>query len=191
LGKILGYDRTLKIIIGLESADDIIRNRFLNKNINRIIFSNAFKALKSASRKLKDCRLGAEVNLLIGCPGTSFDTAAKDAALTAQYIFSLSKSMGLAVTLNFNPYYRNRRSIEMHANHPSCSIEQLIDAVLAVQNEKSKFGINADLFIGLHSEEHDQGEKLQSHDIVLQYIEKFNISQDSKYLIDLKTLMYG
>ena len=68
-GRGVGFGRTLRIILGLETADDHAREEILGKRMSRAAIGRAVAAIGSAAADLREQRIGLTFNILVGGPG--------------------------------------------------------------------------------------------------------------------------
>jgi hypothetical protein len=177
----LRADQCARIIIGLETANDRIRNQVLEKQMTRASLDRAFESLAQVADRVGRRRIGVDVNILVGGPGTTASSAVEDAAETAR--FSLEKSR-VPVDFNVHPYYRSRRGAERFPAHPRCSFAILLGAAQAIANICLTLKSRSCIFVGCHDEGHDS-QKQRKHRELSRYgsmIDRFNESQDTKYL---------
>lgn len=152
----LGAPRQVRVVLGLESADDVIRNRLLEKRMKRSRVEWAVGNLGEAARIGERLRatVGLGINIVVGAPGTA-GRVATDARDTARYSLDLARRNGLPLGLNLHPYYPSRRGIARFPDHPRPTPGEVLDAVAAVRAEVEASGWPADVFVGLHDEGHD------------------------------------
>ena len=168
-------DQCLRIIIGIESANDEIRNTLLQKEMSIGAIQRAFGEIARAGSEIGSHRVGIDVNLLVGGPGTTTQTVATDAANTARFSLGMSD---LQVDFNVHPYYPSSRGLLQFPTQARCRVSEVIDAVHAIRE------VIADrqsrIFIGIHDEGHDTdstGRFTEFH-AALAMISLFNATQD-------------
>ena len=105
----LGPCRCVRPILGLETANDRFRNELLDKRMPRRAVLRAFQAVGEVSRSLGMERVGLDVNIVLGVPGTTLGTAVEDAVETARFALETGVACGVAVDLNLHPYYPKRQ----------------------------------------------------------------------------------
>jgi hypothetical protein len=155
----LGGERELRVIIGIESADDAVRNQMLRKNMSRAGIERAVRNIATvrqtalASHDNAIALPGVAMNVIIGCPGTSAATSVADAVQTAVYSVTLAETYSIPVDLNLHPYYPNKRGTGRFASHFRPSVESTLEAVSSIAQS---VGDRAVIFIGLEDEGHDQ-----------------------------------
>ena len=119
----LGEGFTVRPILGIESADDRIRNEMLQKAMPRAVIMRVFRDLSTVAAEEGADRIGLDVNILIAGPGTTSETAVDDAARTAEFALGAGARSGVAVDLNLHPYYVGSRGSSQFPEHRRCSIE--------------------------------------------------------------------
>lgn len=181
----LRSDQRVRVILGIESADERIRNELLQKRMPTPRIQHAFAEIASADQMVGFDRFGADVNVLVGGPGTTEATAARDAANTVS--FSLANCC-LPVDFNLHPYYRSDRGLERFPSQPRCSLRVLIEALSAVMDVIARREQSPRIFIGLNDEGHDS-EAHDDNDIrsAAEAIHAFNVKQDLGALQSLVT----
>ena len=71
----------------------------------RTAIDRAFKGVGQLATEYGPTRIGLDVNIVIGGPGTTRETAVDDAVLTAHFALTAGVAHGLNVDLNLHPYY--------------------------------------------------------------------------------------
>jgi hypothetical protein len=170
LAGILGPGRSLRIILGIESADEQIRNVFLNKKMPKRMIDKAMARFyhvwseTSANSRHKMATPGLSVNVVIGSPGTTAETVIADGLETARYAMQLAEQYDLPLDINLHPFYPSQRSVNHFPNHKRVSthlVEQVIQAIKAIlTSDKVK------LFVGLQDEHHDQEPEKRADDLL-------------------------
>ena len=155
----LGAGKKLGVILGIESADDRIRNGFLNKKMSARAIAQAalrFHRVWSDVNMQQRAAMADPVlliNLVIGAPGTTKNTMLSDAMGTAQYAMDIAREYHLPLEINVHPYYPSKHSLQYFPNHPRASAE----SVIAVMTELNKYqSDDVHFFVGLQDEGHDQ-----------------------------------
>ena len=173
-------DQRVRIIVGIESADEHIRNELLQKRMPIDRIQRAFAEIATAAEQIGLDRFGVDINILVGGPGTTDATAACDAGDTAS--FAMTNCL-VPVDFNLHPYYRSARGSERFPSHKRCSLKLLIEALVAVnavllsQNRRSR------IFIGLNDEGHDsEGQLSGDLESAVVAIRAFNATQDMTVL---------
>jgi len=154
----LGAGREVRVIIGIESADDTIRNKLLRKRMPRTAIERAVRAISAVRRGVvshenKAAPPGLATNVIVGGPGTTLESIVRDAVDTSMYCLKLAQAYGLPLDLNLHPYYPSKRSTARFPDHLRPSLQALVDAVCSIAQS---LGNNALIFVGLEDEGHDQ-----------------------------------
>ena len=111
---------TVRPILGIESADDRIRNEILRKAMPRTAIMRVFRDVSTVAAEYGADRIGLDVNIVIAGPGTTSETAVDDAARTAEFALSAGAKSGVAVDLNLHPYYVGSRGSSQFPDHRRC-----------------------------------------------------------------------
>jgi hypothetical protein len=154
----LGAGREVRVIVGIESADDTIRNKLLRKQMPRRAIERAVRAISTvrrvvASKGSKAALPGLTTNVIVGGPGTTTRSIVRDAVETSMYSLRLAQAYDLPLDLNLHPYYPSKRSSARFPDHTRPSLQALVEAVCAVAQS---VGNGAPVFVGLEDEGHDQ-----------------------------------
>lgn len=154
----LGSGREVRVIIGIESADDKIRNQLLRKQMPRRAIERAVRAISAVRRAVTCDRSnaalpGLSANVIVGGPGTAPETIVRDAVETALYALDLAERYDIPPDLNLHPYYPSKRSLIRFPDHPRPSLAALAEAVCSVAK---RVGNGVPIFVGLEDEGHDQ-----------------------------------
>jgi hypothetical protein len=154
----LGAGREVRVILGIESADDRIRNKLLRKQMPRLAIERAVRAISTVrevivSKGNKAALPGLTTNVIVGGPGTTLRSIVRDAVQTSMYSLILAQAYGLPLDLNLHPYYASKRSTARFPDHSRPSLQALVDAICSVAQS---VGNNASVFVGLEDEGHDQ-----------------------------------
>lgn len=154
----LGGGREVRVIIGIESADDTIRNKLLRKQMPRTAIERAVRTIATVHRAVvlggnKAALPGLAANVIVGGPGTTPNSIVRDAVETSTYSLNLAQAYDLPLDLNLHPYYPSKRSTARFPDHPRPSVPSLVDAVCSVAQ---RVGNNTPVFVGLEDEGHDQ-----------------------------------
>lgn len=172
----LREDQCTRIIIGIESANDTIRNQVLKKGMSRQGIQRAFDHLAAAAERIGPGRVGVDVNIVVGGPGTTSQTAGSDALETT--CFTLARCE-IPVDFNIHPYYPSARGLLRFPNHPRCSMPLLLEAVQAIAEECRTSGRGSRVFVGLNDEGHDTDPQSRQDDLIGigAIIDQFNATQ--------------
>lgn len=177
----LRADQCARPILGLESADDTIRDGLLDKRMPRAAVLRAFSRLGS----LADRGVGLDCNLLLAGPGTTPQTALDDALATAAFVFEHGRRHHLSVDLNVHPYYPSRRGLQRFPTHPACPPALAARAVRALDALRAERSPSSGIFVGWHDEGHDQDPDRRRRDLDITVRDAFaayNRTQDAAAL---------
>ncbi len=180
----LGPGRMARVILGLETSDDHLREDLLAKRMPRAAVKRAVEAIGSVAADVGTGRLGLTVNILVGGPGTTLSTAVDDALTTADFALETGRIASVPVDLNLHPYYRSTRGRSHFPAHPHCSSRTLALAASAIAEKVALHVPPTVLFIGMEDEGNDSD--LVPPDwraeAVRGALAKFNQSQDASEL---------
>jgi len=154
----LGAGREVRVIVGIESADDTIRNKLLRKQMPRVAIERAVRAISTVRRVVvsngnQAALPGLATNVIVGGPGTTLGSIVRDAVETSMYSLMMAQAYDLPLDLNLHPYYPSKRSTARFPDHSRPSLQALVEAVCSVAQS---VGNNAPVFVGLEDEGHDQ-----------------------------------
>ena len=153
---ILGDGLILRPILGIESADDRIRNEFLQKAMPRAAIARVFRDMGTLAAEFGRTRIGVDVNIVIAPPGTTGETAVADAVMTAQYALTSGAEHGLTVDLNLHPYYVGSRGSAHFPGQPRCPLATTACAASKIVELVRSLAADSSIFIGWHDEGHDR-----------------------------------
>ncbi len=165
-------DKILDFGIGLESANDYVRNTVINKNLSKEDFEKTVKALKEA-----ECTL--LVYLLIKPPGLTENEAIIDAVESAKYVFSIAQKYGVTARAAFEPVFisedSNLEKLYLQSEYRMLNLWSVVDVIL----QTHEYGC---IFIGL-SDENLSKERMPNScpkcdDDIRREIEYFNKTQN-------------
>ena len=128
----VGIGRTVRVILGMETSDDHLRNEVLAKEMPRAAVNRVIEAIRLVTGELGRERIGLTFNILIGGPGTTEQNALADALATAQFALGTSRGANVSVDLNLHPYYRGARGQLNFPAHPRCSAHTVALAASAI-----------------------------------------------------------
>ena len=151
----LGDSYVIRPILGLETADDRIRNEVLQKAMPRTAITRVFRDLSQVAAELGTGKFGLDVNIVIGGPGTTNETAVDDAVTTARFALICGFEHGIEVDLNLHPYYAGHRGSARFPHHPRCSLATAVRAVSMIADLVRSMAAESYLFIGWQDEGHD------------------------------------
>lgn len=177
----LGPSQAARPILGLESADDRVRDELLQKRMPRSAVERAYDAVAELASRHGEARIGIDVNVVVGAPGTDRETAAEEAAATARYALSLGAERDLGVDLNIHPYYPSHRSSTRFSAHPRCSPQTAVSALLRIDGARRELMPAAGVFVGWQDEQHDQQQELRAAELSRwrSLFDRFNRTQDA------------
>ena len=180
----VGIGRTMRLVVGLETSDDQLRNQVLAKNMPRSAIDRMVDAVRSVSNDLGHDRAGLTFNILIGGPGTTPKNVFDDALATARFALGIGRDAGLSVDLNLHPYYRSARGREYFPVQARCSPRAVAAVASAVVRLASSSPPRSGLYIGIEDEGHDHDFSTPDWraDTVHRAIEEFNRTQDASVL---------
>ena len=147
---------TVRPILGIESADDRIRNDVLCKGMPRPAIDRVFQELKKLGDEHGPSRIGLDVNIVIAGPGTMQETAIDDAVQTAHFALATGAEHGIRVDLNLHPYYPGSRGLARFPDHPRCALATTVAAVTRIAELVRSMTADSSLFIGWNDEGHDR-----------------------------------
>ncbi|MBI4870594.1 MAG: hypothetical protein HY814_03405 [Candidatus Riflebacteria bacterium] len=180
----LGTAVTLRPILGVESADDTIRQTLLEKRMDRWEIERSFR--ETGQARAAGARVGLDVNVVVGAPGTTAETLIGDAAATARTCFELGVHHGVDVDLNLHAYYPTRRGLARFPGHPRCAPEAFLGAVRQIGAVRAALSPSSKLFIGWEDEGHDLQPELRARELerLRAAFEAFNRLQDPGVLLE-------
>jgi hypothetical protein len=179
----LGPHRMARLILGLETADDHLREEVLVKHMPRAAVNRAVEAIGSVAADLGTERLGLTFNILVGGPGTTLGAdpraakatpggrstlegpavlasaqrrAVDDALTTADFALESGRAANVAVDLNLHPYYRSARGRSHFPAHPRCSPQTVARVAAMLAKRVAGLVPPTALFIGIEDEGHDR-----------------------------------
>ena len=170
----------LRPILGLESADDEIRNGWLEKKMPENAILRGLDAVADAARQTSPERIGLDANVLVGGPGVEGTRVATDAFETALWLLRECDQRSLSLDLNLHPYYPSRRGLARFPSHPRCSWHQVQRSVEMIVELEEFRECPCGLFIGWQDEQHDQQPSVRRSETeqMLRSINRFNVTQD-------------
>lgn len=181
IAKQLRDDQCARVILGIESADDGIRNKLLEKGMSLEGIRRAFDHVADAAEQVGRHRVGIDVNILVGGPGTTSQSAAVDAVRTAS--FALVRSQ-VSVDFNIHPYYPSSRGLIRFPNHSRCSTPVLFEAVKAIVGICETGDPRSKIFVGVNDEGHDTDHSGRMTETIRvgSLIQRFNATQNIEAL---------
>ena len=186
--QLLSPKRCLRPIVGLESAADAIRNTLLRKRASRTVFERAVNVVSTTDQAFGGGRVGMDVNILVGGPGTTPGNCVADALSTFRYLAEQSRAANIDVNVNLNAYYPSARGLARFPEQPRCSTAAVIAAARAMVLLADHEQVRVPIFIGLQDEGHDQepNQRLRELATVQEAFQRFNQLQDPTVLDDLQ-----
>ncbi len=154
LDRVLGClrpDQQPRPILGLETQNDEVRLRVLNKKLPRSAVEAAFRAIDRY-----EGRVGLDINIVFGLPPLQGRAAVAEAEATARFALELAARHGVPVDFNFHPYYPSRIAREHFPHHPRAELGAALEAVARIREIIRRTGRPSMLFIGWQDECHDQ-----------------------------------
>ncbi len=183
---VAGAQITVRPVLGVESSDDRIRNEVLRKVMPREKIIRVFRDLGELSAEYGPDRIGVDVNVVIGSPGTTSETAVSDAADTALFALRAGSEHGVRVDLNLHPYYSGQRGREFFPDHGRCSVATTVTAASAIAELVRSAGAQTNVFIGWQDEGHDceQNERSLELKRAMAAFDRFNQTNNPRVLLE-------
>lgn len=180
----LGPGRMVRVILGLETSDDHLREEVLAKRMPRAAVRKAVEEIRSVATDLGSERIGLTFNILVGGPGTTLPSAVDDALATANFAWETGRAANLSVDLNLHPYYRTARGRSHFPAHPRCSPQTVARVARAIAERVALHVPPTALFIGIEDESDDRDPVSVDWraEAVREAVAKFNQSQDAAAL---------
>jgi hypothetical protein len=177
---VLGSGIMVRPILGLESADERVRNEVLRKEMPRAAIARAFQTVGFLAAEFGNNRIGLDVNIVLAGPGTSNATAVDDAVRTAHFALNCGIEHGVSVDLNLHPYYAGTRGSARFPGHPRCSLPTVLRAASQIVAVARSLGTGSSLFIGWHDEGHDleQEQRRRELEQARAALDRFNETND-------------
>ncbi len=158
--------------IGLESADDHVRNNIINKGLSRKAFERIVKQVKEAGCSLL-------VYLLIKPPGLSETEAIEDAVKSVDYVFEIARRCDVRARVAFEPVFICENTLLeklfKDAKYRLVNLWSVVQIVKRVHGQGT-------VFIGL-SDENLSRDRLPSscdkcNSSIIRALEHYNFNQD-------------
>jgi hypothetical protein len=177
---------TIRPILGLESADDRIRNVILQKAMPHAAIMRVFRNLGALAVRYGASRIGLDINIVIAGPGTTTLTAVEDAVLTAEFALSAGLRHGVNVDLNLHPYYIGARGSARFPNHQRCSTETTARAATSIARVVRSKEAQSNIFIGWQDEAHDVEQEQRALELrqARASFDRFNQSNDPAIFLE-------
>ncbi len=170
----LGADQQPRPILGLETQDDEVRLRVLNKKMTRSAVETAFRVIGCY-----EGQVGLDINIMFGLPPFEGSAAVADAQATARFGLELAERHGVPVDFNFHPYYPSRIARQHFPDHPRADLSAALEAVSRIQETILQFGRPSMLFVGCQDEAHDQESSVRRAELARygELFHRFNVTQ--------------
>ena len=170
--EILG-EKVLEIAIGLESANDYIRNKLIKKGLSRKNFERAVAIIGKAKAALM-------CYVLIKPPGESEREAIEDAVRTAEYAFRVGRKYGVPTKVALEPVFvcanTPLETVYKNGEYKILNLWSVVEVIIKIHPLGS-------IFIGLDDENLSRGRMpkgcAKCSAMILDEIRKFNKTQDS------------
>ena len=183
LAAALGPGRMIRVVLGLETADDHLREKLLAKCMTRVAVIRAVEAIGSTAADVGTERVGVTYNILVGGPGTTLQTVVDDALATAGFALETGRAANISIDLNLHPYYRNARGRSHFPAHPSCSPQTVARVASAIAERVAHRVPPTAVFVGTEDEGNDQDSvPRDSRAEAREAFAKFNQLQDASVL---------
>jgi radical SAM enzyme (TIGR01210 family) len=175
---ILG-DKILEFGIGLESADDYIRNKIIKKRLSR-------GAFEKVVAKVKDAGCDLLVYLLIKPPHLPEKKAIEDAVSSARYVFEVAHKYRVKARAAFEPVFicenTHLEKLFLDSQYRMVNLWSVVDVIRRTHRD-------GDIFVGLSDENlsYDRlpGSCSNCYDALVDALERFNRTRDFSELADL------
>ncbi len=170
--RVLGTHKRVELGIGLESADDHVRNTLVRKDLSK----SAFRRVVS---NVADVGLSLLAYLLIKPPGLSERQAIDDAVASARYVFAAAAERGVAARIAFEPVFvcanTNLEELYSASDYRLVNLWSVVNVILQVHTE-------GEVFVGLSDEglapNRLPGSCDECYPRIVDAIEAFNGTQD-------------
>jgi archaeosine synthase beta-subunit len=175
---ILG-ERIVELGIGLESADDYIRNQVIKKALSKKSFEKVVGKIREAENSLL-------VYLLIKPPRLTEQQAIRDAVSSAQYVFETAEQYGVPARVAFEPVFITEHTylekLFLNSQYRLVNLWSVVEILRQVRELGS-------VFVGLSDEnlslERMPGSCPECTARLVRGIEAFNRTQDLSFLTGL------
>jgi hypothetical protein len=167
-------------ILGIETADDRLRNEVLQKAMPRSAIDRVFRDLAAVAAECGHSRIGLDVNIVIAGPGTTASTSVTDALATARFALELGARYGVNVDLNLHPYYVGTRGHARFPDHPRCSLATAFKAASEITELVRSMATDSAVFLGLQDEglDRDGQERVRELSDARAALDQFNQTND-------------
>ncbi len=165
-------NKILDFGIGLESANDYVRNTVINKNLSKEDFEKTVMMLKESGCTLL-------VYLLIKPPTLTESEAVDDAVQSAKYVFSVAKKYEINARVAFEPVFisedSNLEKLYLQSEYRMLNLWSVVEVILKTHQEGC-------IFVGLSDENLSKDRMPNScpkcDENIRREIEFFNKTQD-------------
>jgi hypothetical protein len=166
-------DKTLRIILGLETYDDKIRNSVLCKSMSNVDFERIIDDLGKYRN-----RIGIDVNVIYQPPGLIEQEAINEAIKTVKYSYKCAVQKGLNVDFNIHPYMIPFKRASIDIQHVMPTLQETLHLAYELQGLIKKMNADSHIFIGCQDEGHNHKLRYDPNiEQLLQEIELFNQNQ--------------
>jgi radical SAM enzyme (TIGR01210 family) len=176
--KILG-DRIVELGIGLESADDHVRNNIIKKGLSKDKFERVVALLKDASMDLL-------VYILVKAPHLSEQSAIEDALGSIEYVFKVAERIGINARVALEPVFITQNTylekLFLDSSYKLVNLWSVVDIIIRSHDM-------GNIFVGLSDE--DLSSQRTAHSChrcapaLMGAIEEFNRTQEIDGLLAL------
>jgi hypothetical protein len=122
----------------------------------RAAIARVFRDMSTLAAEVGPGRIGLDVNIVIGGPGTTHEAAVDDAVMTARLALISGIQHGVKVDLNLHPYYPGSRGSARWPGHRRCSLATTVRACAKIVDLVRSIATDSSIFIGWHDEGHDR-----------------------------------
>jgi radical SAM enzyme (TIGR01210 family) len=170
--KALGVDKILEFGIGLESANDYLRNKVIKKGLSKKSFEDTVAKVKEAGANLL-------AYLLVKPPHVSEKEAIEDAVQSAAYVFQVAKKHGVSARAAFEPVFvcenTHLEDLYLNAKYRLLNLWSVVEVIKSAH----QYGC---IFVGLSDEDLSMERMPYScslcNEKIVREIENFNSTQD-------------
>jgi hypothetical protein len=146
----------IRPVLGIETIDDRLRNQLLEKGMPRSAIARVYHDLGAVAAEMGPGLVGLDVNVVVGGPGTTLETAVEDAVATARFALDAGVEHGVSVDLNLHPYYPGTRGSARFPGHGRCPPATTARAAAEIATLVRSMAVESCIFIGCHDEGHDR-----------------------------------
>ena len=179
LKQALGKNKILEFGIGLESADDYLRNTIIKKSLSK-------KAFEKTVAKVKEAGANLLTYLLIKPPHVSEKEAIADAIQSAAYVFQTAEKFGVSARVAFEPVFvcenTQLENLYLQSQYRLLNLWSVVEVI----KKAHQYGC---IFVGLSDENLSKDRMPYScgicTDKIAREIENFNKTQDISGIVKL------